>query len=174
VCARTLTSVLSLLLGLIASAADKNPSACTLAVATDRADCVYRRGEQVTFTIAVSLRGTPVNDAKVTNDTEKPSEQAVNAVRYYDAVNFAARTKAQAFITVGFIDIVCPPTGVYAAYNQLSGKKQIWNHLDTGRSDGYVAGGGPRFTEMIDTVGRAALDAERRLGVSKTYPSVSP
>ena len=41
---------------------------------------------------------------------------------------------------------------------------------DTGRSDGYVAGGGPGFTEMIDTAGRAALDAERRLGVSKTQP----
>ena len=27
---------------------------------------------------------------------------------------------------------MCPPTGVYAAYNQLSGKKHIWNHLDTG------------------------------------------
>lgn len=74
----------------------------------------------------------------IPNETEKPEENAVNAVRYYDAVNFAARTKAQAFITVGFIDIVCPPTGVYAAYNQLAGKKQIWPHLDTGhigRSD---------------------------------------
>ena len=65
-------------------------------------------------------------------DTEKPDEKAVNVVRYFDAVNFAARTKAQAFITVGFIDLTCPPTGVYAAYNQLAGKKRIWNHLDTG------------------------------------------
>ncbi len=68
----------------------------------------------------------------IPNDTEKPEEKAINAVRYYDAMNFAARTKAQAFITTGFIDIVCPPTGVYAAYNQLAGKKQIWPHLDTG------------------------------------------
>jgi cephalosporin-C deacetylase-like acetyl esterase len=78
----------------------------------------------------------------IPNDTEKPSEKAVNAVRYYDAVNFAARAKAQAFLTVGFIDIVCPPTGVYAAYNQLTGKKRIWHHVDTGhisRAD-YEAG----------------------------------
>jgi len=68
----------------------------------------------------------------IPNETEKPEEKAVNAVRYCDAVNFAARTKAQAFVTTGFIDIVCPPTGVYAAYNQLSGRKHIWNHLDTG------------------------------------------
>ena len=78
----------------------------------------------------------------IPNETEKPEEKAVNAVRYYDAVNFAARTKAQAFIALGFIDIVCPPTGVYAACNQLSGKKHIWHHLDTGhigRAD-YDAG----------------------------------
>ena len=31
---------------------------------------------------------------------------------------------------------------------------------ETGRSDGYVAGGGPGFTSDIDTVGRAALEAE--------------
>jgi cephalosporin-C deacetylase-like acetyl esterase len=82
-----------------------------------------------TGTVKGRINGWP---RLIPNDTEKPDEKAVNAVRYYDAVNFAARTKAQAFITVGFIDIVCPPTGVYAAYNQLTGKKQIWHHLETG------------------------------------------
>ncbi len=33
----------------------------------------------------------------------------------------------------------------------------------TGRSDGYVAGGGPGFIGMTDTLGRAALEAERLL-----------
>jgi hypothetical protein len=42
----------------------------------------------------------------------------------------------------------------------------FWVSRDgTGRSDGYVAGGGPGFTGLTDTVGRAALDAERRLDV---------
>jgi hypothetical protein len=27
---------------------------------------------------------------------------------------------------------ICPPTGIYAMYNQLRGKKQVWEHLDTG------------------------------------------
>jgi cephalosporin-C deacetylase-like acetyl esterase len=40
-------------------------------------------------------------------------------------VNFASRTKAQAFITVGFIDIACPPTGVYAIYNQFAGRNSL-------------------------------------------------
>jgi hypothetical protein len=39
-------------------AANKNPSACTLAVVADRADCICRRGEPVTFTISVSPKGT--------------------------------------------------------------------------------------------------------------------
>jgi len=41
----------------------------------------------------------------------------------------------------------------------------FWVSRDaTGRSDGYVAGGGPGFTGPTDTVGRAALDAEKALG----------
>ena len=68
----------------------------------------------------------------IPNDAETPDENVVQAARYYDAVNFAARTHARAFVTTGFIDVICPPTGVYAAYNQLPGPKQIWNHVDTG------------------------------------------
>ncbi len=61
-----------------------------------------------------------------------PDPAALQAVRYCDAMNFATRTQADAFFTVGFIDRSCPPTGVYATYNQLSGKKEIMNHLHTG------------------------------------------
>jgi hypothetical protein len=45
---------------------------------------------------------------------------------------------------------------------------------ETGRSDGYVAGGGPGFTRMTDTVGRAALVAEERLGTSKVLSAGRP
>ncbi|MDI1248304.1 MAG: acetylxylan esterase [Lacunisphaera sp.] len=62
----------------------------------------------------------------------KPDPARLEVTRYYDAMNFATRTKAAAFFTVGFIDAICPPTGVYATYNQLTGPKQIWNHVDTG------------------------------------------
>jgi cephalosporin-C deacetylase-like acetyl esterase len=78
----------------------------------------------------------------IPNDAVTPDPKTVQAVRYYDAVNFATRTRAQAFVTVGFIDIICPPTGVYAAFNQLPQPKHIWNHVDTGhisRAD-YDAG----------------------------------
>jgi cephalosporin-C deacetylase-like acetyl esterase len=61
-----------------------------------------------------------------------PDSRVVEAVRYYDSVNFASRIRGQVFFTVGFIDHICPPTGIYAAFNQLQTKKDIWNHLDTG------------------------------------------
>lgn len=68
----------------------------------------------------------------IPNGTPNPDPRVVEAVRYYDSVNFAPRIRAQVFFTVGFIDHICPPTGVYAAFNRLETKKEIWNHLDTG------------------------------------------
>ncbi len=61
------------------------------------------------------------------SDKGKPDEKVLQAARYFDAMNFATRTKATAFVTVGFIDVTCPPTSVYAAYNALRGPKEIFN-----------------------------------------------
>ena len=61
------------------------------------------------------------------NPPAAPTPQVVAAVRYYDAMNFATRTKAAGILTVGFIDTTCPPTSVYAAYNALAGGKHIFN-----------------------------------------------
>jgi len=55
----------------------------------------------------------------------KPDPQSLQAARYFDAMNFATRAKAEAILSVGLIDNVCAPTSVYAAYNNLPGKKQI-------------------------------------------------
>ncbi len=54
----------------------------------------------------------------------QPDAAVLEASRYFDAVNFAARTDADAIVSIGFIDAVCPPTTNFAAYNQLRGKKQ--------------------------------------------------
>ena len=59
--------------------------------------------------------------------TGQPDAKVIEASRYYDAMNFATRTKAGAILTVGFIDTTCPPTSVYAAYNALPGAKEIFN-----------------------------------------------
>jgi len=66
----------------------------------------------------------------VTITDGKPNEAELQTARYFDNVNFARRCHAKgAAVTVGFIDTVCPPTSVYAAYNALSVPKKI--HIDT-------------------------------------------
>jgi len=45
--------------------------------------------------------------------------------RYFDAVNFAARIKCPALVGLGLIDTTSPPSGVYAAFNQLKGPKEV-------------------------------------------------
>ena len=57
----------------------------------------------------------------------KLDPQILEVARYYDAMNFATRTAAEALVTVGFIDDTSRPTSVYAAYNNLKGPKQILN-----------------------------------------------
>ncbi|WP_297088323.1 acetylxylan esterase [uncultured Draconibacterium sp.] len=54
------------------------------------------------------------------------------AASYFDVVNFAPMIKAEAVFTVGFIDPICPPESVYAAFNRLGGeKKTIYNGPQT-------------------------------------------
>lgn len=57
----------------------------------------------------------------------KPDPKILKAAQYVDAVNFATRCKADAIMSVGFIDAVCPPSSCYAAYNALLGKKSVIN-----------------------------------------------
>jgi len=70
----------------------------------------------------------------------KPDMAVLEAYRYLDCMNFATRTKAAgAYFTVGFIDGTCPPTSVYAAYNQLSIQKEIYNDIPSGHSHSQAA-----------------------------------
>ena len=64
----------------------------------------------------------------------KPDPKVLQVARYFDGMNFAARAKAEAIFSVGFIDATCAPTSVYAAYNNLPGKKQIVNEPLMGHS----------------------------------------
>jgi cephalosporin-C deacetylase len=66
---------------------------------------------------------------------EEPSAAVVEAVRYFDNVNFAARAKAPGFFTVGFIDTTCPPSSVYAAYNALKAPKNIFHDITAGHTN---------------------------------------
>lgn len=65
---------------------------------------------------------------KLVPDVEgKPDPKILEVGRYFDGMNFATRAKAEAIFSVGFIDPTCPPSSVYATYNNWPGKKQIVN-----------------------------------------------
>jgi cephalosporin-C deacetylase len=44
---------------------------------------------------------------------------------YFDGLNFAARGKSKALFSVGLMDLICPPSTVFAAYNHYGGQKEI-------------------------------------------------
>lgn len=50
---------------------------------------------------------------------------AMKTMAYFDVVNFAKRVKCQAVVTVGFIDYICSPASVYAAYNVMGSKDKF-------------------------------------------------
>jgi cephalosporin-C deacetylase len=64
----------------------------------------------------------------------KADPRVAEVSRYYDAVNFASRCDAEAVVSVGFIDGTCPPTGCYAAINQLRGQVEVINEPTMGHA----------------------------------------
>jgi cephalosporin-C deacetylase-like acetyl esterase len=69
-----------------------------------------------------------------------PLVSVIEAFRYLDCMNFATRTKAAGcYFTVGFIDVTCPPTSIYATYNQLTIPKEIYNDIPSGHSHSSAA-----------------------------------
>lgn len=77
--------------------------------------------------IAINKSGSPVE------------ENVVDVAKFFDGVNFASRIKGDAIFTVGFIDVVCCPASVYAAYNCIVGKKRIVNNPLLGHSNSKEA-----------------------------------
>ena len=93
--------------------------------------------------VAKRMGGWPLHLTPVDKDGKPADPKLIDAWRYYDAMNFATRTKAEALFTVGFIDITCPPSGVYATYNQVKGKKDIvdffhYGHIASPEGDAAV------------------------------------
>lgn len=80
-----------------------------------------------------------------TDEAGQPDKDALLAMRYYDMMNFAPRITAPVAMTVGYIDRACPPTTVYAAFNNLGGEKSIYDdiaagHTNTPKATAYMRG----------------------------------
>jgi len=64
--------------------------------------------------------------------------QVLETAQYFDTAHCAARIKAPSLVSMGFIDVATPPVGIWAAFNQIQGRKQAapmpespHNHLAT-------------------------------------------
>ena len=55
-------------------------------------------------------------------DSHNPRVAAT--ARYFDTVNFAPRIRAKSLVSMGFLDTVCPPSGIWAAFNQIPAEKE--------------------------------------------------
>ncbi|OQA02635.1 MAG: Acetyl esterase Axe7A precursor [Planctomycetes bacterium ADurb.Bin401] len=58
---------------------------------------------------------------------DKPDAEISKTAGYFDVCNFAARTNARVMLSVGYVDSICRPTSVYAAYNCFKSDKEIIN-----------------------------------------------
>jgi cephalosporin-C deacetylase-like acetyl esterase len=66
---------------------------------------------------------------------ERGDPKILEAGRYFDPVNFASRIRARALVGMGFIDEVCPPTGVWSAVNEVKGTKETMPLIDSPHQD---------------------------------------
>ncbi len=81
--------------------------------------CHYRRAADITGE-------APYSEIASYLRTHRDSvESAFKTLSYFDGVNFASRTRAPALYSVGLMDMICPPSTVYAAYNWHAGPKEI-------------------------------------------------
>ena len=64
---------------------------------------------------------------------------ATRTASYFDAANFAAYIQCPVIVSVGFIDTMCTPGSVYAAFNNIPAKeKKIFDGIKTGHGWGAV------------------------------------
>lgn len=81
--------------------------------------CHYRRATSITDR-------SPYSEIASFLKTHRDKIDAVyRTLSYFDGVNFAARIAANALFSVGLMDMTCPPSTVFAAYNHLRGQKEI-------------------------------------------------
>jgi cephalosporin-C deacetylase len=57
--------------------------------------------------------------------------KAMETARYLDAINFAPKIRAKSLVAMGFVDTVCPPAGIWTAFNRIRSKKEVAPMVDS-------------------------------------------
>lgn len=61
-------------------------------------------------------------------------DSALNTLRYIDCALLARRITANSLLSVGLMDVICPPSTVFAAYNEITSAKDIAVYPYSGHS----------------------------------------
>lgn len=98
--------------------------------------CVAGLHPQITHLIVNVPAGCDLNAALHGRQMGYPffpadNPRVMQTARYFDAVNFAARIRAKSLVAMGFVDQVCPPAGIWTAYNQIPGPKEVVPLVDS-------------------------------------------
>lgn len=92
--------------------------------------CDYKRASVITDTL-------PYNEiVRFCKTNRTKEEKAFETLSYFDAVFFAKRIKRKALFSVGLMDTLCPPSTVFAAYNNYAGEKSINVYTYNGHEGG--------------------------------------
>ncbi len=102
--------------------------------------CHYRRATEI-------VDSYPYQEiARFCNVHRDKVETVFRTLSYFDGVNLASRARAKALFSAGLMDMVCPPSTIFAAYNYWGGmEKQIITYP----YNGHEGGGGFHTQEKI-------------------------
>ena len=91
--------------------------------------------------------------------TKKEHEKNPDYARcasYYDGAYFARRIKCPIWINTGFMDITCPPTSVFAAYNNIPA--DVEKHIQTSPTGGHITSPHTDGTKALNACFKRALE----------------
>ena len=101
-------------------------------VALCHADVPFLCDIQRAITLAPSAPYTEIPD--FLNENITLAGAALTTLRYIDCALLARRISARTLVSAGLMDIVCPPSTVFAAYNEITAAKQIEVYPYSGHS----------------------------------------
>jgi cephalosporin-C deacetylase len=101
-------------------------------VAVCHADVPFLCDIQRGITVALQAPYTEVPEFLAQNVDLIPA--ALDTLRYVDCALLARRITAQCLLSVGLMDPICPPSTVFAAYNEITAGKDISVHPFTDHS----------------------------------------
>ena len=111
--------------------------------------CHYRRASTATDT------GPYAEIRRWLSGHRDQVEPAMRTLSYVDGVNFARRASCPAWFSVALMDLVCPPSTVYAAYNHYAGPAQIEVFPYNGHEGGGLYDVPRKLAALAQTIGTA-------------------